>query len=126
VGYSAGLFSLTDAVGTYNPRTVYQLTHPTIADLIHYVDDGPALTGAYKVITYVGNVFVKTITWYTDSTQAKRIVDRTLSYPSGSYATVTTDVWRVYAADGVTVAHTASDQIVSQGVLEISRTRTYA
>ena len=126
LGYSDALFSLTDGTGTYEPRSVYTLTHGQLADLIHYLDDGPTLSGAYKVTTYAAGAFIKSMTWYTSSTQSKKIVDRTLTYPSGSYATVTADVWRIFAADGVTVLHTCSDQIMYQGVLETGRTRTYA
>jgi hypothetical protein len=126
LGYSNTLFSLTDGAGTYEPRSVYTQTHSQLADLIHYLDDGPTITGAYKVTTYVGGAFVKTITWYTSSAQTKKIVDRTLTYPSGSYATVITDAWRVFAADGATILHSASDQITYQGIAEVSRARTYA
>lgn len=126
VTYANALFKLTDGSGSYEPRTVYQLTHTALADLIHYLDDGPAVTGAYKTTSYIAATpFVSGYVWYTSSAQTTRIVDRSFTYPSGTYLAPVSDVWRVYNAAGA-VVHTVSDSIVYSGISETARTRVYS
>jgi hypothetical protein len=123
--YGNGVFRMQDAAGTYDPRVVYQLTHTALLDLAHFID-GPCITGAYLTKAYVtGTPFLSTATWWTSSAQTARLLDLTLSYPSGNYSTVSTAQYRVYASDGATVLHQALDKFTYSGVLEINRTRTY-
>lgn len=122
--YGNGTFRFQDALGVYDPRFVYQLSHTALYDMAHAGTDGPVLNGAYLVTSYAaGTPFVSALTWYTSSAQTTKILDRTLTYPSGSYLTPTTDRWRLFAADG-SVLRTLTDTIVYSGINEVARTRT--
>ena len=98
--------------------------HKALRDLIHFIDDGPAdgfASGSYKETTYNG-VFPTVIDWWEDVTKTQRIVDLTITY-TGAFPT--TEVWRMYDTDGVTVLVTLTDTITYNGALEATRTRTW-
>jgi hypothetical protein len=126
ITYANALYQLTDGLGSYNPRTVYQQTHTALLDIIHFLDDGPAINGAYKTVSYVsGTPFVSSVVWWTSNAQTTRIVDRTITYPASSYLVPTNDVWRIYNVAGA-LAHTVTDTIVYSGINEIARSRVYS
>lgn len=98
--------------------------HKALRDLIHFIDEGPAdgfASGSYKETTYNG-VFPTVIDWWEDVTKTQRIVDLTITY-TGAFPT--TEVWRMYDTDGVTVLVTLTDTITYNGALEATRTRTW-
>jgi|SRR5579885_2955638 len=99
--------------------------HETLRQLIHFIDEGPAdgfASGAYKVISPTPSVFPTSIVWYTDNTQTKKIVEKTIVWSGPVPSTIT---WKVYNTDGVTVAHTVSDSITYvSNIFEHTRTRT--
>ena len=99
--------------------------HKSLRDLIHFIDGGPADgfdSGSYKETTYTGPL-IATETWYEDNTKAQKIVDLSVSY-TGVFPT--TEVWRMYDADGTTVLVTLTDTITYSGPFEQTRTRTWA
>lgn len=99
-------------------------THKTLRQLIHFIDGGPAegfASGAYREVT--GTVFPTAIIWWESAAKLKKVVEKTLAY-TGAFPT--TVVWKVYAADGVTVLATVTDTITYSGAFETSRTRDIA
>lgn len=95
-----------------------------LAMLLFYVDDGPVegFAGAYKEI--VGSPWPTSITWYTDNTKAKKIVEKTIVRSAEQAPTSIT--WVLYEADGVTPKKTAADTITNTGapaVFESTRDR---
>lgn len=99
--------------------------HKALRDLVHFIDEGPAdgfASGAYRTTTYSGP-FVTQIRWYTSVAQTNTIVRLDVTYNANR--TIATEVWRMYAADGVTVALTLTDTYSYSGILESSRTRTW-
>lgn len=98
--------------------------HKSLRDLIHFIDDGPAdgfVSGAVKETSYAGALVIEEI-WWTSAAKTQRIVDLAVSY-TGSLPT--TEVWRMYGLDGVTVLVTLTDVITYSGALEVERTRTW-
>ena len=98
--------------------------HKALRDLIHFIDDGPSdgfASGAVKDVIYQG-FFPSTIEWWEDATRTQRIVDLTVTY-SGAFPT--SEQWRMYDTDGVTVLVTLTDAISYAGAFETSRTRTW-
>lgn len=98
--------------------------HKTLRQLVHLADGlgGPFegfTSGAVRVT--LGGAFPTNITWYTDGTLTKKIVEKQITYnPNKSPATI---YWAVYAVDGSTVLATAQDTINYTGAFEINRTR---
>jgi hypothetical protein len=99
--------------------------HETLRQLIHFLSEGPGdgfASGAYKEILPSGNPFPTSIIWYTDSTKTQKIVEKTIVRTGINPTTIT---WLVYNTDGITVAHTVSDNIsYVNNVFEASRIRT--
>lgn len=99
--------------------------HRSLRQLIHLADGsgGPFegfTSGAVRVTS--GGAYPTNITWYTDSSQTLKIVEKQITYnPNKTPATI---YWAVYATDGTTVLATAYDAIVYNGAFEVSRTRT--
>ncbi|RYF51945.1 MAG: hypothetical protein EOO38_01820 [Cytophagaceae bacterium] len=123
--YGNGVFRFKDASGTYDPRTVYQLTHTAIADLAHAGTCGPAGVNAYKTVSYVAGTIVPAgVIWWTDSSKTARFWDLTYTWVAGDYRNPQKIVWQLYAP-GTTVLHTITDTIVWSGPVEVSRTRVY-
>ena len=99
--------------------------HQILRQLIHFIDDGPAsgfTSGAYKETTPTGP-FPTSEIWWESSAKLKKIVSLDTTW---SGATITQEVWKVYATDGSTVLATITDAISYTGVFETSRTRTIA
>jgi hypothetical protein len=101
--------------------------HETIRQLIHFIEEGPGdgfASGAYKVITPSPSVFPTYVVWYTDVTMSYKIVDKTIVW-NGPVPTIIT--WNIYQTDGVTIAHTISDNIFyTDNIFETHRIRTIA
>lgn len=101
---------------------VSEATHEALLQLIHFLEDGPAngfVSGATRAIT--GTVFPTQILWRRADTT--KLVERNLTW---SGPRVTTDEWKIYAADGTTVLATVTDTITYSGAFETSRTRAIA
>ena len=125
-----GYFVFCDAYGDFNPRNgggISAYDHRVLRQLIHFIDDGPAegfASGAYREI--LGGTFPTSITWYTDSGKAQKIVEKIITR-SGGAATVVAPTpikWKIYDTDGTTVLWTISDAVTYDGVFETCRTRT--
>ena len=99
--------------------------HETLRQLIHFIDEGPAdgfASGSYKTITPNASPFPTNVTWYTDTTKNQKIIEKIIDWNGIVPITIT---WKVYNADGVTVAHTVIDNITyANNIFELSRTRT--
>ena len=98
--------------------------HKSLRDLIHFIDDGPAdgfASGSFKQTFYSGALIASEI-WWESAALIRRIVDLDITY-TGSLPT--TEVWRMYDADGVTVLVTLTDVVTYSGALEQTRTRTW-
>jgi hypothetical protein len=101
-------------------------THKAVRQLIHLSDGvgGPwegFPTGAYREITYSGFLVTK-VAWYDDSTKAKKIVEKSLTYNSNF--TVSAIAWVVYDTDGTTALGQVSDAITYSSFFEVARTRS--
>lgn len=99
--------------------------HETLRQLIHFISEGPATgfpTGAFKETLPTASPFPTSIIWYDDSTRAKKIVSKTLTYNSNKTPSVI--LWEMYAIDGVTVIATISDSFSYSSVFETTRTRS--
>ena len=92
--------------------------------LINYINNGPVeeYSGAYLQISPTGTVFPTSSIWYTDSTKTKKIYEEFYDR-SSSTVNPSPIVYKLYAADGVTVTIQATDTITysSIGVTNISR-----
>lgn len=116
-----------DHTGTW--KGDFRAAHiPSLSDsvrqLINFIDQGPVegFLGGYKEVT--GVPWPTAVTWWTDNTKTKRIVDKTITRNGAQAPTLI--VWRLFEEDGVTVQITATDTIVNTGspaVFEVSRTR---
>lgn len=100
--------------------------HKVLRQLIHLADgSGPFegfASGSYREI--VGGLIPSSITWYTDNTKAKKIVEKILTRNVNN--TPNTIRWQAFAEDGVTVMATVTDTITYTGIVEASRTRAVA
>lgn len=94
---------------------------PLVQRLLYYIDQGPVdgHIGAFKEI--VGSPWPSSVTWYTDATKTKKIVEKVIVRNAEQAPTQIT--WRLYDADGVTVAAQAVDTIVNVASFESTRTR---
>lgn len=121
LGSGITAINVQDAFG----QVVTPLTHETLRQLIHFIDEGPAdgfMSGAYKVISPPGILLSTSVIWYVDNTMAKKIVEQDIIWTGIVPTTIT---WQVYNIDGVTIAHTVSDSITYENnIFETSRTRT--
>jgi len=114
-----------DADGVFNLRTsatgVTEETHKALLHLAHFIDDGPSegfASGATKTTTWSG-IFCTQELWRRADTT--KLVERNMTWTG---INLTTDEWKIYAADGSTVLATVSDSISYSGVFESTRTRT--
>lgn len=95
-----------------------------VRSLVSFIDDGPAegfATNSYKTTTPSGNPFPTAEVWYVDSSMAQKIVE--LDITRDSQQRPTSEVWKLYAADGVTVLKTITDTVSYSGPFEGTRTR---
>ena len=100
------------------------LEHQTLRQLVHLAEEGGPwdgfASGAYEETLPVGP-FPSSVIWYTSAAKTAKIVEETITYNGNK--TIATDVWKVYATDGVTVLLTATDTYSYSGVFVTSRTR---
>jgi hypothetical protein len=125
ISYS-GIFetSRTRTINEYYPggASLTEATHAALDQLIHFIDDGPAeffASGATRTTT--GTAFPTQILW--KRADATALVERNLTWTG---VLLTTDEWKMYAPDGVTVLATATDTISYSGPFETSRVRAIA
>ena len=101
--------------------------HAALRQLIHLADGGGPFetfaSGAYRERLPSGSLFPTSFIWWESSSKIKKIVERTITWTG---ILVTTDQWKVYDTDGVTVLATVTDTISYSGLFETSRTRTIA
>lgn len=101
---------------------VTNTTHRTLLQLIHFIDNGPALgftTGATRTTT--GTVFPSQILWRR--ADATKLVEKNLTYTGPLPTTIQ---WIMYDTDGTTVLETVTDTIAYSGAFETGRTRAIA
>lgn len=100
--------------------------HEQLFQLIHYIDSGPTsptLSGSYKETVPFGNLFPSLITWYTDVTKTKKIVEKIISY--NSFSQPSTITWNMYDTGGISTVRTILDSFTYiNDVFEASRIRT--
>lgn len=99
--------------------------HRAIRQLIHFVDDGPAAgfaSGAYRETLPLGDPFPTSETWWTSAAKTQKIVDLTIVRDVEQKPT--SETWKAYDIDGVTVIESVIDVIAYSGPFETSRTRT--
>jgi hypothetical protein len=98
--------------------------HAALHQLIHFLDDGPGNGfGATLYKEIIGIPFPTRVTWWGSPAKTSRIFQVELTR---SNFTPVTQSYKVYNADGVTLATTATDVITYvSGVFETSRTRTF-
>lgn len=115
-------FTYVSTDPTNTPEDQASLTHETLRQLIHFIDNGPAegfASGAYRENT--GTVFPTAITWYDQAgVGKKKIVEKLITW-TGAFPT--TIAWKVYDASETLLA-TVSDSISYSGPFETHRTRT--
>lgn len=68
--------------------------HRSLAQLIHYVDNGPD-TGAYREALPVGAVFPTSIIWWETPAKLQKLVEKLITW-SGAFPSQV--VWKVYAS----------------------------
>lgn len=99
--------------------------HQTLRQLIHFIDEGPGdgfASGAFKEVLPAGSIFPTSIIWYLDVSKTQKLVSKTIVWSGIVPSTIT---WQVYNVDGVTVAHTVTDNITYVNtIFEQNRTRT--
>lgn len=96
--------------------------HETLAQLIHFIDEGPGHgfpSGSYKLVQ--GIPFPTGIVWYINDSQAGKIVEKLYSAP---YTAPTGITWNIYDGGGTIIAQTLTDKITYTGIFEVSRIRT--
>lgn len=99
--------------------------HRTLRQLIHFIDEGPALgfaSGATKTITPSGDPFPTQVTWR--DALGNKLVEKTVTRDSMQLPT--TIQWVMYDTDGITPLETVTDTISYSGPFETGRTRTIA
>lgn len=130
VKFDGSDFRMRDNAGVFNPRTggsgLTASQHKALKDLIHFINDGPAdgwATGSYKETLPAANPFPTSEVWWTSAAKTHKIVSLDTTWTG---VNITSEVWKVYDADGSTVLMTATDTIAYSGVFETSRTRAWA
>lgn len=126
---SSGNISITSASNgavTIGTTAINSTEHTTLRQLIHLTEEGGPFEGftlgSYRESLPTGDPFPTSVIWWETSAKLKKIVEETVTY--NSQKLITTDQWKVYNTDGVTVAKTATDTISYSGVFETNRTRT--
>ncbi len=100
--------------------------HAELRQLIHLADGvgGPFegfATGAYRKVSPPGALFPTSIVWFTDSTQTKKIIQKTVTYTG--FNQPSTIQWVVYNTDGMSILATVTDTVYYSGIFEINRVR---
>lgn len=100
--------------------------HERLRQLIHFISEGPTegfASGAFKEVLPIGAPFPASVTWYTSSTKAQKIVEKFIVRNANKTPSQIT--WNMYADDGVTIIQTVVDDITyANAVFEATRTRT--
>ena len=99
-------------------------SHQSLLDVIHFLPEGPGdgwASGSYQVLAMNGPLLASD-TWYTDSSQSKKIVATAYTYsgPLCVQAKLT-----LYATDGVTLVRTVTDVFSYAGPSRTGSTRTW-
>lgn len=81
-------------------------SHPTLRQLIHFINEGPAegFTSGYREIG--DGPFPTYKIWYEDETKVKKIVEKLMTW-NGVFKN--TNTWKIYDVDGTTVVAQAID-----------------
>jgi len=99
------------AVETVLSGALQTVNHATLRQFIHLADnDGPMdgfTSGAFEETLPVGSAFPTSKIWWTDNGKTLKIVEEIVAFNGDK--TVATDVWKMYATDGVTVILTMTD-----------------
>jgi hypothetical protein len=114
--------TLTD---TPAPSFITEQQHKTLRQLIHLADGQGGPYEGFTSLAYretLGGAFPTSVTWYNDSTKARKIVEKAITY-TGSRQ-ISTVTWRVYDVDGVTVLATVADSVTYSTFFETSRVRS--
>lgn len=112
-----GAYATVAGAGAVTPAT-----HKTLLQLIHFIDNGPALgfaTGAARTTT--GTTLPSQILWRR--ADATKLVEKNITYTG---VLPTTIEWKMYDDTGAVVLETVTDVITYSGVFEIGRTRAIA
>lgn len=117
---NAGTKTLTQIVAGASGIT--EETHKALLHLAHFLEEGPGegfASGSTKTVT--GTVFPTQELWRrADNT---KLVERNMTWTG---VNLTTDEWKIYAANGTTVLATVTDTIAYSGIFETGRTRAVA
>lgn len=113
-----------DTLDLNGSPAVSEAAHPGLRQLIHFIDEGPAegfATGAYRQQLPSGDPFPTSVIWWTSAGMTAKIVQCNITRNVNE--TPATEVWQMYATDGVTVVLTVTDTYSYSGVVETTRTR---
>jgi len=99
-----------------------QVQSSKLRELISFIDEGVE-TGGYKETT--SYPFPTNITWYTDNTKSKKVVEKLMTYYGNNLPFIIT--WNIYNDDGITISNVIIDTIVYQSnSFEFTKTRVIA
>jgi hypothetical protein len=101
--------------------------HKILRQLIHFIDDGPAVgfaSGLYKETLPVASPFPTLEIWWESADKLKKIVQYEITRSAGQLPI--TESWKAFDTDGITVAETATDVITYSGIFETVRSRSLA
>lgn len=122
--YASGVLTSGSAGSGGSGITAAQ--HAALRQLIHLADGGGPFeqfsSGAYREILPSGAAFPTSVTWYEDSSKAKKIVEKSYTYDSNQNPITIT--WKAYDTDGSTVLATVSDAITYDGSTPFEDNRT--
>lgn len=96
--------------------------HESLRDLIHFIDQGPAcgFPSGYKEQGPAGPFPTQSV-WYTDASKTNKIVELIVTW---SGPVPSSNTWRAYRSDGVTVDCTVVDTFTYvNSIFEDTRTR---
>lgn len=107
---------------------ISEATHKTLAQLIHFIDNGPAAgftSGAYREALPASSAFPTSIIWWTSSAKTQKIVEKLLSLGANKFPT--TIIWKMYNSAGALVETVTDTYDYSGGCLLTPKiTRTIA
>jgi hypothetical protein len=107
------------------PSFITEQQHKTLRQLIHLADGQGGPYEGFVSLAYretLGGAFPTSVTWYENSTKAKKYVDKIITY-TGSRQ-IDTVTWHVYDTDGITVLSTVADSVSYSTFFETSRVRS--
>jgi hypothetical protein len=125
-GTNVQIVSQSNGSITIGTTAINSTEHASLRQLIHLAEEGGPFEeftlGSYREVLPTGDPFPTSVIWWETSAKLKKIVEETVTY--NSQKLITSDEWKVYNTDGVTVLKTATDTITYSGVFETNRTRT--